>query len=121
MQEQKKTDSRNNPRYRPASDILEREDGFHIFMDMPGVAKDDIELDLMENELIVSGKTNYVLGDGEKYIEVEFGNCEYRRTFTLSDAVDREKIKATTRNGVLELYLPKAEKTLPKKIEIKTG
>lgn len=119
MQNVKKSEGHSVPRFRPASDILEREDGYHIFLDMPGVSKDDIELDLMENELLVSGKTRYALGEGEKYIEVEFGNCEYRRTFTLSDAVDREKIKATTRNGVLELFLPKAEKLTPKKIEIK--
>ncbi|NCC58164.1 MAG: Hsp20 family protein, partial [Synergistales bacterium] len=48
----------------------------------------------------------------------EFGSGEYVRKFTLSDSVDRERIKASMKNGVLELFLPKAEKAKPRKIEI---
>jgi HSP20 family molecular chaperone IbpA len=54
-------------------------------------------------------------------IEVEFGGGEYYRAFTLSDAVDQEKIKASLINGVLEIFMPKKEKVLPKRIEIKAG
>lgn len=109
------------PRYRQPSDILEREDGFHIFMDIPGVIKDDLEIDLNENELVVSGRFCTEPGAGEKFLEVEFGGCEYRRAFKLSNTVDREGIKAHMDNGVLELHLPKAEKAMPKRIEIKSA
>jgi len=109
------------PRFRQASDIIEREDGIHIFMDMPGVSKQNLSIDLEENELVVSGQTRAELAEGEKYIEVEFGSCDYRRAFKLSDAVEREKIKATMTNGVLELFLPKAEAAQPRRIEIKAG
>lgn len=109
------------PRLRQASDIIEREDGFHIFMDMPGVSKDALSIDLEESELVVGGKAACELDAGEKYIEVEFGGCEYRRAFKLSEAVDREKIRANLKNGVLELFLPKAEAAQPRRIEIKAG
>ncbi|MGX9365674.1 Hsp20/alpha crystallin family protein [Desulfoplanes sp. PS50] len=106
------------PRFNPDSDILEREDGFHIFMDLPGVAKEDLVIDLKENELEISGKAEYSVKETAKDVHIEFGSGTYVRRFTISDAVDAEKIKATMKNGVLELYLPKAEKAKPKKIEI---
>lgn len=109
------------PRYRQPSDIIEREDGFHIYMDMPGVHKEDLSIDLEESELVVTGSTRHDLPEGEKYLEVEFGSCEYRRAFKLSDAVDREKIKANMNDGVLELFLPKAEAAQPRRIEIQAG
>jgi HSP20 family molecular chaperone IbpA len=109
------------PRYRPATDILEREDGFHLFLDMPGVAKEDLVIDLKENELVVGGKADHPPVEGERMIEVEFGGGEYYRAFTLSDAVDQEKIKASLVNGVLEIFMPKKERVLPKRIEIKAG
>lgn len=109
------------PRYRQPSDILEREDGFHILMDMPGVHKDDLVIDLNENELVVSGVAHNVPRENEKFLEVEFGGCEYRRAFKLSDTVDRDKIKANLKDGVLELFLPKAEAARPKRIEILPG
>ena len=111
----------NLPRYRQPADILEREDGFHIFMDVPGVSKEELAIDLNENELVVSGRSCPEPAEGEKFIEVEFGGCEYRRAFKLSNTVDREGIKAHVNNGVLELHLPKAQKAQPKRIEIKAG
>ena len=109
------------PRVRPATDILERADGFYVYMDLPGVPKENLVLDLHENELAVSARTNEFGGQGEKYLEVQFGPGEYRRTIALSDMVDREKIRATLKNGVLELYMPKAEKILPRRIEIRSA
>jgi len=115
------TVERTLPRVRPASDIIQREDGFHIIMDMPGLERDDVVLDLKEDELVVSGKVDMVPPAGEKFVEVEFGGREYRRAFTLSDSVDREKITANFNNGVLEIMLPKAEKAKPRRIEIQAG
>jgi len=109
------------PRVRPATDIIEREDGFHIFMDMPGVRKDDLIIDLNENELKVSGKAVHPAQVRTDTLSMEFGSGEYVRSFTLSDAVDRENIKATMAGGVLELHLPRAEKAQPKRIEIQAG
>lgn len=109
------------PKVKPVTDILERKDGFHIYMDMPGVVRDDLTIDLNDNELSVHAKAVLREGTLGKDVHVEFGSVEYIRNFTISDVVDGEKIEAKLKNGVLELFLPKAEKAVPKRIEIKSA
>jgi len=112
-------------RIAPATDIIEREDGFHILMDMPGVRKDDLVIDLDRNEMTVSGAAQNgpeLCGQvGRSCHHAEFGGTEYARSFTLSDNVDRERISAQFKDGVLDLFLPKSEKAKPRKIEITAG
>jgi HSP20 family molecular chaperone IbpA len=107
----------------PATDILERKDGFHIFMDMPGVAAPDLSIDLEENELTITGQSSYApASDSQnRYVAPEFATSKYQRVFTLSDLVDREKIKATLKDGVLDLFLPKVEAMKPRRITISSG
>ena len=109
------------PKVRPATDILEREDGFHIYMDLPGVKKDDLVIDLNENELRISGLAVHPAQANTDALSMEFGSGEYLRTFTLSDTGDRERIAANMKDGVLELFLPKVEKSQPRRIEIQAG
>ncbi|MFW6323986.1 MAG: Hsp20/alpha crystallin family protein [Desulfovibrionales bacterium] len=116
-----KTEQRAMPKVRPATDIVEREDGFHIFMDVPGASKESLTIDLNENELRIRAESKPNVHENAKDLHVEFGTVEYSRNFTISDVVDREKINANLKNGVLELFLPKAEKAKPKKIEIQAG
>lgn len=103
----------------PPTDILEREDGFHIFMDLPGVAAEDLMVDLEQSELTVSAVSGYEAA-GNHAMRSEFGPLSYKRVFTLSDMVDRENIKAAIKDGVLDLFLPKAESMKPRRIEIKS-
>ena len=109
------------PRVKPATDVIEKEDGYYILMDMPGVARDDLVIDLNEDEIKISGKSDYAHPEGRKVGHVEFGSGEYFRSFTVSHLVDKERIKASLNNGVLELHLPKAEKARPRKIEIQSA
>lgn len=113
-----KTEEKSLPALRPSTDILERADGYWVYMDMPGVDRKDLVLDLRENELAVSGRTGVMGSDKERFLEVQFGSGEYRQTIALSDLVDRAGIKATLKNGVLELFLPKVEQIKPRRIEI---
>ena len=102
----------------PATDILECDDGFHIYMDLPGVAPESLSIDLEQNELTVRGESGY----GEQFGQImrnEFSALTYERVFTLSDMVDRENIKAVVKDGVLDLFLPKAASMKPRRIEIK--
>lgn len=108
------------PRMKPATDILETTEGFSIYVDMPGVRKEELVIDLSEDELRIGGRTAYQGATNENRVHVEFGNVEYSRAFTLSHIVDRKRIKATLKNGVLELLLPKAEKALPRKIQVES-
>lgn len=118
MSEIVKQQERSVPRYRPATDILEREDGFHVLMDLPGVAKENLSIDLQNDELVIKGKSSLVAKEFEDFSEMQFGECEYYRSIAISDIVDREQIKANLDGGVLELLLPKVEKIKPKRIEI---
>ena len=120
-QEVQKKEKTSLARIRPSTDILEKEDGFHILMDIPGVRKEDLVIDLDDNALTIKGKTSYPEPEGEKLVDAEFGNVEYLRKFTLSDAVDKQAIEASLKEGVLELHLPKAEEARPKRIEIQSG
>jgi HSP20 family protein len=119
--EVKKSEARALPRFSPNTDIIEQQDGFHIYMDMPGVAGKDLVIDLKENDLEISARAEFPRMEGVNNVHLEFGDCEYTRSFTISDVVDRENIKATLKNGVLEMFLPKAEKAKPRKIEIQAG
>lgn len=114
-------EERRLPRVKPATDIIEKEDGFYIYVDMPGVEKKDLIIDLNEDELKVSGKAEYDEPEGRKLAHVEFGGGEYFRSFTISHIVDKERIKASLQNGVLELHLPRLDKVQPRKIEIQAG
>ncbi len=109
------------PRFSPSTDIIEKEDGFHIYMDMPGVAREQLNINLQDTDLEISAQAEFPKLKNASNIHMEFGDCEYVRSFTISDVVDRENIKATMKNGVLELYLPKADKARPRKIEIEAG
>ena len=104
--------------YVPATDIVEMEDGVHIFMDLPGVGSDKLSIDLEEDEVTIRGASSYLPAEGERTLHSEFQNMNFQRTFTLSDMVDREQITASLKDGVLNLFLPKAEAMKPRRIPI---
>lgn len=107
--------------FSPVTDVVEREDGFHVFMDMPGVSKESLDIDLQEDKLVVSGFATHETADNETALDHEFGEGTFKRSMTLSDIVDREAIEASFQDGVLELVLPRVAKTEPRKIEIRQG
>ena len=115
------SENKKMPRYIPASDILEKEDGFYILMDMPGVDKDGLVIDLKDGELTIKGESAYDPAKTKKVLRSEFEPAEYMRTFSLTDVVDHAKIKAAFKDGVLKLHVPKAEAMKPRRIEIQAG
>ena len=108
-------------KFHPATDIVETESGFYLYMDIPGVGKQDLDIDIEENVMIVKGKTAQIAVEGEKYLSQEFGEGKYLRRFTIADIVDRGNIKASLKNGVLELFLPKIAEAKPRKIDVAYG
>lgn len=102
----------------PNTDILEKESGFHIIMDLPGVNKDDLHIDVHGDQIMVTARSSYA--PSGPCLHKEHRAVEYSRLFTISDTVDRERIDASLKNGVLDLLLPKAEAARPRRIEIKT-
>ncbi len=102
----------------PASDIIEQEDGFRIVMDVPGVVREALAIQIEENELTVTGRGGCTTGEGVRPVHSEFCGVEYARTFTLTDMVDKDAITANLADGVLELFLPRAQAAKPRRIEI---
>ena len=103
----------------PAVDINETDDGFMVTADLPGVKKEDIEIDLKDSTLTIKGEKKF----GEKtpkenYIRIERSYGKFIRSFSLPNNIDSEKIKATFNNGVLELNIPKKEEARPKQVTI---
>lgn len=103
----------------PACDIEETDSNYMLTFDMPGVAKDDINIEVQGNQLVVSGERRKVSEEKDStshLMERRYG--QFRRTFMLPDAIDTDKIEAYYENGVLQLMVPKLEAVKPKKISI---
>jgi HSP20 family protein len=103
----------------PPVDIFETEEALTVIADLPGVGKDDVDIRVEDNVLTIKGKSNYALHS--QAIREEFGLQGYYRQFRLSDEVDQNKISAETKNGVLTVTLPKAEKSKPRRIQVNVG
>jgi HSP20 family molecular chaperone IbpA len=101
----------------PAVDIYENDDEILLFADMPGINRDDISINVDNGRLVIVGPRKL-----EKYGVTgweEFGELEYRRTFSVPQTIDVERVNAELKEGVLKLHLPKSEKAKPRQIEIK--
>jgi len=100
----------------PPVDIFETEDALTVVADLPGVGKDEVDIRIEDNTLTITGKARYV--PPANVLREEFSLQGYYRQFKLSDEVDQSKISAETKNGVLAITLPKAEKSKPKRIKV---
>lgn len=100
-------------------DIYENDDEILLYADMPGVAKDDITVNLDHGELALRGVRRFD-ATGTASCE-EFGEAEYGRTFSVPQAIDVDKVEADLKEGVLTLHLPKAEAAKPRRIEIQAA
>lgn len=105
----------------PAVDIYETEEAVTLLAEMPGVAKDGVEINLENDTLTVKGHKAANGGSDERSLLREFETGHYLRRFTIAETINQEKIAATMSDGVLTLVLPKVEPAKPKKIEVQCG
>ena len=112
--------TRPGPVFIPAVDILEDPAGITIVADMPGVDGKNVDVDLKDNQLTITGRIDPVEGEKEVSLYKEFLYGDYFRQFTLSYVIDQNKITAKMEDGVLRLILPKVEKMKPQKIKVLT-
>jgi HSP20 family protein len=106
------------PIFTPAVDIFETLKEITLLADMPGVRAEDLNIDLRENILTVSGDVAPFEEKDEQDVLVEYEVGKYFRQFTLSEVIDQNKIDAQLKDGVLRLHLPKVEKAAPRKITV---
>lgn len=102
----------------PAADIYETESGYSIAMDLPGIDREALEIDVDENRMVVKG-TRAI--DEPRQHRSERPRGKFLRTFSVPASVDQGKIAAEYRDGVLQIRLPKRSEQKPKKIDIKVG
>lgn len=105
-------------RYIPATDIVETDSELKIYMDMPGVTKDKLDIRLEKNILEVDGAIDAELYANIRPLYAEYNVGHYTRKFEVSNMIDQDRIEAKIDSGVLTLVLPKAPESQPKQIEI---
>ena len=109
------------PTLQPHVDVLEDATGLTLLVDMPGVAKEAIELKLEGDALSIAGDISAATGEGLQPIYAEVTAGRYRRAFTLSRELDATRIEASGKDGVLRLRIPKTERAQPRRIEVRNA
>ena len=109
------------PIFLPPADICETNDAIVVMAEMTGVGPDEVDITLERRVLTIRGRSSANEHTGYQRVYNEYADGDYERVFTLSEAIDRDKIEATLRDGILHLVLPKAEPARARKIELKTS
>lgn len=91
--------------HNPALNVVELEDGYRLELAVPGFAKENINIEVDQDILTISGKLENEQQEGEKYTRREFNYTEFKRTFHLPETVDAEAINAQFANGILSVTL----------------
>ena len=90
----------------PSVDVLETEDSYLLFAELPGGQRDEIQLQVMERRLVLSGRRQS-LGENRNFLRLERSYGPFRRSFDLGAPVDTENITARFEQGILTIHIPK--------------
>jgi HSP20 family protein len=103
----------------PPVDILEREDEVVLKVDLPEMNQNEIEIKVEEDTLIIQGERKFIKETSSvNYLQIERPYGTFHRTFTVPRMIDRDKIKAAYKDGVLQVILPKRREVHPKQIVV---
>ncbi len=102
----------------PAIDVEETAEEYLVSADLPGIKKEDINIECEGNQLTISAERKYESTDGRKQERRERFYGTFHRSFTLPTGVDADKIQASYEGGVLTVHVPKVEQAKPRKIAI---
>lgn len=108
--------------FRPACDFEETDTHYLFSLDVPGLNKDDIKIEVTADTLTVEGERKFEergSKDGQRFHERRFG--KFTRAFEFPQGVDAEKVEAEYTNGVLKISLAKVAAALPRKVDIKVA
>ncbi|MEP6558208.1 MAG: Hsp20/alpha crystallin family protein [Burkholderiales bacterium] len=105
----------------PAIDVFENQDGITLLADMPGVSKDDLDIQIEAHMLTIQGDVTLDQVQGTKASQIADERSHYRRVFTLSKALDADQVSAELNQGVLTLRIPKAAHAQPRKVVVQAG
>lgn len=108
--------------WNPACEVEEEDNHYLLSLEMPGIPRDQIKLEVVDNQIVISGERHAQdkkKEAGQWYTERSYG--KFQRTFTLPTGVDGSKVEANCQDGVLRVYVPKAESAKPRQIKIANG
>lgn len=105
----------------PNVDVFEDASGITVLADMPGVRKEQLELKVEGDALLIEGTVHPFTPDGLEALYAEVRVPRYRRSFTLSRELDTTRIEANLKDGVLALRIPKQEHAQPRRITVSAG
>ena len=104
-------------RWNPAVNVYQDKDRFTVVVELPGLKKEEIEISLHDDTLTISGERKREESSEQEFLtERLYG--KFQRSLTLPTAVDAEEVKASYKDGLLQVVLPKAEEAKPKQIEV---
>jgi HSP20 family protein len=106
--------------FSPASELIEQENQYLLSIDLPGMKKEDIKIEVADGTLVISGERKQEKRDDENQVhrfERTYGS--FKRSFVLPNTISTDKVEAKYEDGVLSLQLPKTEIAQARKIEIK--
>lgn len=110
----------DKPMFSPVVDIWETDKGLMLVADMPGVASEDLSVDLQDNTLTISGRVEPP-AEGRKMLVSEYEVGNFYRQFALSENIDQSAITASLSGGVLKLELPRVAPAQPRKIAVRNA
>ena len=103
----------------PALDLSEDENEIRVKVELPGVEKDEVDIHLKEGQLVIEGeKKSEEEAENEMQYLCERSYGSFQRVIQMPSTVDTEKVKASFKNGILEIIIAKKEETKPKKVNI---
>lgn len=105
----------------PPVDVIEDGNAITLYADMPGVDKGGLNVEVEGDTLLVEGRSRLTLPEAAKPVYAEQRSVSYRRRFTLSGDLQRDRIDAKLSHGVLTVQIPKAEAARPRRIAVRAG
>jgi HSP20 family molecular chaperone IbpA len=102
----------------PVTDIFETDQSLTVVLEMPGVGRESVNVELADGVLTIEGRINFAKYEGLQPVYTEYNIGHYARSFALSRDIQHDRISAELKDGVMTVTLPKAEKAKPRKIKV---
>ena len=102
----------------PSADIYESENTLTVVLEMPGVSKENVDVNVEDGVLTVEGRIEFYKYERLQPVYSEYNVGPYRRSFQISNQIDHSKIAAQMRDGIMTLELPKVETAKPRRIQV---
>jgi HSP20 family molecular chaperone IbpA len=102
----------------PETDIFETAQSLTVVLEMPGVSKDSLDVDVENDVLTITGRIDFSRYEGLQPLYTEYNVGNYSRSFQISSKINQDGIKAELKDGVMTVVLPKSEKAMPRKIQV---